>query len=156
MAVAADDKTRFACYCAFQNSIVIRIVCDDCQNKIRLNQMGDSFQPDTNCTSILGVNSKLAAQFFVEFIEKHVGCDQRECLLESKVKKDTRQSAEHQGRNVDVGISYNADHRAIDWCFSCRNSSERRSTSASVEIASAFPVARVRRSKASHSGSAVM
>lgn len=40
MAVAADNKVRSACHCALQYAIIIRIIRDGVQNKIRIHYTG--------------------------------------------------------------------------------------------------------------------
>ena len=75
-----------------------------------------------------------------------------EGALEGEVEKDTGHSAKHHGRYEDVGVGDDTNHRRL----ARRYSSESRSTSASVVIPRAFPLARVRWSSAFHCWSPAM
>jgi hypothetical protein len=61
MPVSTYDKIRFACYGAFQNPIVVRIVGNHIQFKIRINQIRIAFEFRTNRQRIVLWNSEFIA-----------------------------------------------------------------------------------------------
>jgi len=70
MPISADDKLRFARYGALQNAIVIRVVRNRIQFKIRLDYVCAVFEFCSNRQRIAFGNSEFAAQFLVQFIQK--------------------------------------------------------------------------------------
>src|SRR5713226_4597745 len=79
---------------------------------------------DANGGGVLRQNSEFHAELVFEFIQQGARDHQPEGLHEAETEQHAWQSAEHQGRNVNIGVGDDSRHRR-----SRRYSSERRSTS---------------------------
>src|ERR1700749_728256 len=130
VAVAADNAIRVSGDGALDDAIIIGVLWDHAQDLPRLDYFGSSLQAGADKRGIQLRNGEFEAQFFVEFVKQRRRGNERKGAEECEIEKRSRESAEHEGGDIDVGIGNDAHQE----CFSCLNSSESRSTSASERI----------------------